>query len=66
MDFIGGFPKVREFKSFFMIVDRLSKYVVFILAPHACPVKEVARLFFNHVVKYFKLPKDNCDARFIG
>ena len=69
MDFIGGFPKLREFKSIFMIVDRLSKYVAFILTPHACPVEEGARLFFNHVVKYFKLPKDivnDCDARFIG
>ena len=58
MDFIGGFPKVREFKYIFMIVDRLFKYVAFILTPHACPVKEVVRLFLNHVVKYFKLPKD--------
>ena len=54
MDFIGSFPKVREFKSIFMIVDRFSKYVVFILTPHVCPVEEAARLFFNHVVKYFK------------
>ena len=65
MDFIGGFPKLREFKSIFMKVDKLFKYVAFILTPHACPVEEGARLFFNHVVKYFKLPKDivnDCDA----
>ncbi|KAL6319749.1 hypothetical protein AAG906_036807 [Vitis piasezkii] len=37
MDFITGFPKVRDFKSVFVVVDRFSKYVVFIPAPDACP-----------------------------
>ncbi|RVW14418.1 hypothetical protein CK203_090505 [Vitis vinifera] len=35
--------------------------------PHACPGEEATRLFLNHVVKYFGLPKDivnNRDARF--
>ncbi|RVW19034.1 Transposon Tf2-2 polyprotein [Vitis vinifera] len=44
MDFITGFPKVRDFKSVFVVVDRFSKYVVFIPAPHACPVEEAAKL----------------------
>ena len=26
--------------------------------PHACLAKETTRLFFNHVVKYFRLLKD--------
>lgn len=34
---------------FFVIIDRFSKYSMFILAPHACLAKEAARLFFNHV-----------------
>ena len=65
--FISGFSKVEEFKSIFVIVDWFSKYVVFIPAPHACPTEEATRLFLNHVVKYFGLPKDivnNRDARF--
>ena len=36
-------------------------------APEACPVKEAANLFFNHVVKHFSLPKDivsDWDAKF--
>ena len=33
MDIIGGFPKEREFILVFMIVDRFSKYAVFVLAP---------------------------------
>ena len=69
MDFIGGFPKVSDCKSIFVIVDQFSKYAVFIPAPEACPAEEAARLFFNNVVRYFRLPKDiisDRDARFIG
>ena len=67
MDFITGFPKVRDFKSVFVVVDRFSKYAMFIPDPDACPAKEVARLFFSNVVKHFGLPKDivsDRDARF--
>ncbi|RVX14399.1 Transposon Ty3-I Gag-Pol polyprotein [Vitis vinifera] len=69
MDFINGFPKIRDFKSIFVIVDRFSKYYVFILALDACPAEEAARLLFSYVVKHFGLPRDivsDCDARFIG
>ena len=56
MDFIIGFLKVQVYRSVFMVVDRLFKYVVFILAPHECPLKEAAGLFFNNVVKHFRVP----------
>ena len=49
MDFIIKFPKVRDFKSIFVIVDKFSKYSVFIPTPNACPTEEATRLFFNHV-----------------
>ena len=67
MDFITRFPKVRDFKSVFVVVDRFSKYVVFIPAPDACPTEEAAKLFFSNVVKHFGLPKDivsDRDVRF--
>ena len=69
MDFITGFPKVRDFKSIFVVVDRFSKYVVFIPASDACPEEKAAKLFFNNVVKHFGLPRDivsDRDARFTG
>ena len=69
MDFINMFPKVREFGSVFVIVDRFSKYVMSVLAPDAYPAEEATRLFFNNVVEYFGLLKDivsDRDARFIG
>ena len=40
MDFIMGFPKARECKSIFVMVDRFSKYLVFMAAPEACSTKE--------------------------
>ena len=67
MDFIIGFPKGRDFKFVFVVVDRFSKYVVFIPVPDACPVEEAAKLFFNNVVKHFRLPRNivtDRDARF--
>ena len=67
MDFITGFPKVRDIKFVFVVVDRFSKYAVFIPAPNACPAKKAAKLFFSNVVKHFGLPRDivsDRDARF--
>ena len=58
---------VCDFKSIFVIVDRFSKYSVFIPAPSACPAEDVTRLFFSHVVKHFGLPRDivsDRDAQF--
>lgn len=58
MDFITEFPKVCDLKSLFVVMDKFSKYSVFISTPDACPIKEATRLFFNHVVKHFGLPQD--------
>ena len=69
MDFITGFPKVCDFKSIFVVVDRFFKYVVFIPASDACSTEEATKLFFSNVVKHFGLPRDivnDRDARFIG
>ena len=69
MDFIIGYPKVRAFKYVFVVVDRFSKYVMFIPAPDACPTEETTKLFFSNVVKHFGLPKDivsDRDTRFTG
>ena len=69
MEFISGFPKARECKSIFVVVDRFSKYSVFMAASEACPVEEAANLFFSHVAKHFGLLKhiiSDRDARFIG
>ena len=67
MDFISGFPKVEGFGSVLVVVDRFSKYAVFIPTHSECLVEEAARIFFNNVVKHFGLPEDivsDRDTRF--
>lgn len=55
---------MNDFISMFVIVDRFSKYVVFIPILHSCLADVVAELFVKHVV-----PKDivsDRDTRFTG
>ncbi|KAL6319864.1 hypothetical protein AAG906_036934 [Vitis piasezkii] len=69
IDFITGCPKVQGYRSILVVVDRFSKYAMFILVPHECAAKEVGRLFFNDVAKYFGILEDivsDKDSRFTG
>ncbi|CAA0814075.1 Unknown protein [Striga hermonthica] len=69
LDFIGGFPKVKAIASVLVIMDRFSKYGIFIAAPGACSADLAAELVFKHVVKYFGMPDDivsDRDPRFTG
>ena len=58
MDFISRFPKVEGFGSILVVVDRFSKYAVFLPAPSDCPAEEAERIFFSNVVKHFGMPED--------
>ncbi|XP_050242316.1 uncharacterized protein LOC126691306 [Quercus robur] len=58
MDFITGLPKVKGMGSFFVVVDRFSKYVVFMAAPSTCIAEVDVDLFYKNVVKYFGLLED--------
>ena len=52
-----------------VVVDRFSKYSVFIAAPVLCSSEVAAELFYKHVVKYFGVPVDivsDRDTRFTG
>ena len=51
-------PKVKGMCSAFVVVDRFSKYVLFMAAPSTCTTEVVANLFYKNVVKYFGLPED--------
>ena len=39
----------------FIVIDRFSKYAVFIVAPNTCIIEVAANLFYRNVVKYFSL-----------
>ncbi|KAL0373943.1 UNVERIFIED_CONTAM: Transposon Tf2-12 polyprotein [Sesamum radiatum] len=69
MDYISGLPKVGDLGSIIVVVDRLSKYAIFIAAPKHVTAEGTAHLFFKHIVKYWGLPKDivsDRDSRFNG
>lgn len=69
MDFILGFPKVNGLASILVVVDRFTKYAVFIGAPKVCSAELTAELFFKNVIKYFGVPQDivsDRDTRFTG
>ncbi|KAL5840877.1 hypothetical protein ACOSQ3_013548 [Xanthoceras sorbifolium] len=69
MNFIVGFSAIDGARSNLVVVDRFSKYAVFIPAPHACPADKTTELFFKNVVKWFEVPWDivsDRDAWFTG
>ena len=69
MDFISRFLKVEGFGSILVVVDRFSKYAVFIPTPGECPTEEVVCIFLSNVVKNFGMHEDivsDRDMRFTG
>lgn len=69
MGFIMGFSKVDGMQFVLVIVDRFSKYVVFLVAFNACLTDIVVGFFHKHYIKYFCMLKDivsDLDACFTG
>ncbi|CAL1353301.1 unnamed protein product [Linum trigynum] len=69
MDFIIGLPKVDGCGCIMVVVDRFSKYGVFIPGPKDLTAGDAARLFFKNVVKYWGIPSNivsDRDGRFTG
>ena len=69
MDFIVGFPKDNGINMVMVIVERFTKYAVFVATPIMCITEVAAGLFYRNVVKYFGVPFNiisDHDVRFIG
>ena len=69
MDYITSLPKSEGFGCIIVVVDRFSKYGVFVLTPKDCSAEQTAQRFFKNVVKYWGLPKtiiSDRDSRFMG
>ena len=58
MDFIVGFPKLDGMNTIMAVVDRFTKYTVFVAAPTMCTVEVATELLYRNVVKYFGIPSD--------
>ena len=70
MDFITDLPPCGGFNGIYTCVDKLTKFVKLIpvsIGEGALSAPEVARLFFEHVVRLFGIPHvvlHDRDARF--
>ena len=67
MDFITCLAKFEGCGNIMVVVDRFSKYGIFIPVPTKFTAEDAARLFFMYVVKYWGFPKSiisNRDTRF--
>ena len=57
MDFITGLPKSQGFEVILVVVDRLSKYVHFIVLKHLFMTKTVVEIFVKEVVRLHGIPR---------
>ena len=69
MDFITGFPKVRNIDAVLVVVCRFSKVAHFIPTQKNADAREAARLVFHEVVRVRGMPEQiisDRDSRFTG
>src|SRR6187401_3129240 len=56
MDFVEGLPKSEGHDLIMVVVDRLTKFAHFILLRHPFKVVQVARVFWDNIVKLHGVP----------
>jgi len=69
IDFIIGFSKVDGMNTIMVVIDRFTKYSMFVADPMVCAAEVAAKLFYQNVVKYFGVSFDiisDRDVRFTG
>ena len=57
MDFIPELPLSNGFDNILVIVDKLTKYAIFIPTTTRIGEIDTARLFFKHIVTKFRIPR---------
>lgn len=63
MDFVTGLPPSNGYNAVLVVVDRLSKRPRYIPTTKDVTAEATARLFFDHVVRYYGLPSSNVSDR---
>ena len=57
MDFIPELPESNGFDSILVIVDKLTKYGIFIPCSTKITEEGTAKLFFKHIIAQYGLPQ---------
>ena len=57
MDFIPELPECEGYDNVLVMVDKLTKYTIFIPTTTAITEKETAEYFFQHVISQYGIPK---------
>ena len=57
MDFIEGLPKSQGYNVILVVVDRLTKFVHFLLVKHPYIAHSIAQIFLDSVVKLHGIPR---------
>jgi hypothetical protein len=57
MDFIPELPESNGFTNILVVVDKLTKYALFIPTTNEVTEVETAELFFNHVITHYGIPR---------
>ena len=52
MDFITLLPRVQGYNGIMVVVDRFSKYAIFVATKMPCGAERTTKLLFKNVVKY--------------
>lgn len=69
MAYISGFPKVEGKASIMVVVDKFTKYSIFIVAPTLCSSEVAADLSYKNAFKFCGIPAtiiSDRDTRFTG
>ena len=56
LDFIVGLPKSKGHDAILVVVDRLSKYVHFLLLKHPYTARSVVDIFTKEVIRQLGIP----------
>jgi hypothetical protein len=63
MDFIPEIPLSSGFNNILVIVDKLTKYTIFISTTLSATEVETAKLFFYHIISKFRISQQGITDR---
>ena len=64
MNFIPELPECEGYDNILVIVDKLTKYAIFISMTTTITEKGTAELFFQHVISQYGIPQHNYTLRY--